>query len=77
MKTRHVYKKHLYFHRLVDLLQGDLHPIGVLYKRVFSSFMFYLLFHEDNIYTYWMLLKDDFLAKMPMPNIGRKLTPAH
>ena len=32
--------------------------IGVQYKRVLSSFVFYILLHEENIFTYWMLVKD-------------------
>ena len=31
--------------------------ISVLYKRVLSSFVFYTLLHEENIYTYWLLVK--------------------
>ena len=61
MKTRHVFEEHLYFDRLVGLL----HPeedrqvgrnIGVLQKRVSSSFVFSILFYEETINTYWMLV---------------------
>ena len=32
--------------------------IGVLQKRVSSSFVFSILFYEETINTYWMLVKD-------------------
>ena len=32
--------------------------IGVLQKRVSSSFVFSILFYEETIHTYWMLVKD-------------------
>ena len=65
MKTRHVFEEHLYFDRLVGLLQGEPEEdrqvgrnIGVLQKRVSSSFVFSILFYEETINTYWMLVKD-------------------
>ena len=63
MKTRHVFEEHLYFDRLVGLLQAEEdrqvgRNIGVLQKRVSSSFVFSILFYEETINTYWMLVKD-------------------
>ena len=65
MKTRHVYEEHLYFDRLVGLLQGEEEDrqvgrnIGVLEKRVSSSFVF-------SIYIY---ISDWIYKKIP-PNAG-------
>ena len=38
--------------------------IGVLQKHVSSSFVFSILFYEETINTYWMLVKDFLKGKI-------------